>query len=227
MNSIDINFTKDDFLNNDYSDLLPDLYRLKSIVEKSDWHDNEDVFTHTLKTLNEIDLLLNFDWIEIKCLKDYWINYFNKKISKLTRLQVLRIATLIHDFGKYDTIIYDKKNRSSCPDHEIISANYVDKYFSLFNMSEKEINRCKKIVINHAKPDAIHNTTLIFTRKERAKKVQLLFDNTMDYWYDLLLLAIADTLSNQLIKIKPNIHHNQIDFFLRCFLGTTNWDNRL
>ena len=54
MNSIDINFTKDDFLNNDYSNLLPDLYRLKNIVEKSNWHDNEDVFTHTLKTLKEI-----------------------------------------------------------------------------------------------------------------------------------------------------------------------------
>ena len=91
-------------------------------------------------------------------------------------------------------------------------------------MTRNEAALCARIVRDHAEPDRVHNGTLEMPRRERAAAIRSLYEKARQYWGELLLLALADTLANQLVRNRPRRYHNQVDFFLRCLAGITEWD---
>ncbi len=203
---------------------LPELYRLADAVECNDWHENENVYEHTLAVIGQLDLLLDLEWLQCESMRGEWQRYLQSTVERSTRRQVLRLAALVHDFAKFETIAKDEDGKTSCRGHEDLSARYVRQSAGRFGLTRNETLLCARIVRDHAEPDRVHNETLELPRRERAEAIRSLYEKARQYWGELLLLALADTLANQLVRSRPRRYHSQVDFFLRCLAGLTEWD---
>lgn len=217
-------FTIADLATDKYLEKLPELYALRGVVEKNDWHDNESVFDHTLAVLKEVDLLLELKWITNSYVKSEWRNYVREIVEVCSRQEILRIAALTHDFAKYETITRDSSGVTRCPNHEMKSADYILSQAEKFGLGSKDVALCYGLIKYHAEPDRVHNSTINSSRQERGQAIRVLYDETKTFWRELLVLALADTLGNQLAKSRPQRYHSQVDFLLRCLCGATTWD---
>jgi hypothetical protein len=197
---------------------FPDITKLKDTKEINRHHNFEDVYTHTLKTLEKVYYLVELNWTNNETVNMYLKHYLSKKIDNFTRLEILKISTILHDFAKYDTFDFDQYGFSICPNHEFRSLEYLEKYSGKLQLSETELEFCKLIIQYHAHPDFLCNKTDYMNPKNRSQKINILFGTVREVWVELILLALADTMANQLLKNDSILYHKQIDFYIRMLI---------
>jgi len=176
--------------NENYAELLPEFYQLKKVVENSPWHVHQTVFDHVVKVYEEMEKLL--------------------KKSNLSpeRKKLLRIATLLHDIAKPDTLITDQEGMARCPGHELLGASRVKNFAQRFCLNELETITVEKIVRYHGFISEMINLIL---ETGKADKYQSLFRETVgEVAEELLLLMHADLLGSDLSKTFPNEFFNRI-----------------
>jgi len=163
--------------------LIQEFYELKSVIENSDWHDNDSVFNHTLAVLRWLKKILKKTRIEI-------LGYLNKKIDYCTRKELLTLAVLFHDIAKKETII-KKEGKTSCSNHEKEGARKVRKILSRFLLSSKEKSLVVQMINNH---DLLH--LILKLNEKKREKAFARFKKSATFW-ETALLGAADTLSCQ------------------------------
>ena len=187
--------------NGEFSDLIPELYELKDVIENNDWHNNDPVFNHTLDVLEKLEGLL-------KNIRDEISNYLGQKITNYTRKDLLFLAALFHDIAKKETLVKNN-DITSCLKHEEVGATKIKEILSRFDLSEAEKDLVIQIVKYHG---VVH--LIIEPNNEKLDEDFAEFKiNYSNIFLELILLAMADTLGSQLSENKPEEFNFRINFF--------------
>lgn len=177
--------------------ILPELFVLKDVLEKSSWHVNEKhVFHHTIKVVSALLENFDFSWLSIP-LRDRYSQYFDAMIGTYARKDILYMAALLHDIGKKDTIL-ELNNRTKCPGHEergaqIIEEEGIGKRLSLDPLENERLMALVKWhdvasqAMKHSTQDEVRQA--LITMKERQPDICL----------DILLLGKSDMEGSDLV----------------------------
>ncbi|MFA6390969.1 MAG: HD domain-containing protein [Patescibacteria group bacterium] len=181
---------------------IPELSILRKIVENNIVHNNENVFDHTHKVLENTELLTRR--FQIKGRKKF----------------LLLLSAVLHDYGKKETLVTKDDNTTSCPGHEIVSEKLIreNMFLDRFILSEEEKLWILTFIGNHNK---IHETLdkddLFF--ETSIEKLRLEFPNMI---LEYLLFGMADLQNsdfknydeagyNRRIKLLENKLINEIE----------------
>lgn len=189
---------------------FPELQKLKGTVENNAWHDNDNVFTHTVAVFNKTLEALSFSFIGNGERRRQLQNYFHQPVARLpyiygsfftTKGDVLLFATAFHDIAKPQTFTINSDGKTACPNHEALGAD-ISKEILIRNGFQKEVvQRAAAIIVNHAKPHMILNPA--FTEEKRAEELAKFREEHPDIYLDLLIHAMADTQGSQLAEKNP------------------------
>ncbi|MGV8141824.1 MAG: HD domain-containing protein [Candidatus Woesearchaeota archaeon] len=180
---------------------LPEIYRLKEVIENNRWHNNESVFDHTLNVLSKL----------------YWINetcssrvqtYLDQHIDENTQGEILYIAAIYHDIGKKVTM-EKRGSNTSFYGHEEEGAKIVKPMLEKFFISDLEQRIVTQIIMNHG---GLHN---IITPKNMDLEEQYdkFISNNSDTAIELILLAMADTSASHLKYTNPKEFRFRMEFY--------------
>jgi len=165
---------------------LPELDLLEGIREVHPWHDNQDVYKHTLAVMEGLETLL----------KKFPLT---EKIGDHTREELLRITAVLHDMAKPDTIVYQSKNLTPCRAHEVVMSGRVGKFSKRFGLNKKDEDWLRKLIMWHALPHDM--ITLAIARREEDKFLKELMQIAPDMGIDLLVFYWADMIGSDLLKL--------------------------
>lgn len=165
---------------------IPELYALKKIVENDEFHDNEDVFTHTLDVLDKLEKVIQENNAE---------RYLSERIEEHTKKELLIIATLLHDIAKPETIKHFGEE-TSCPGHEKKATEKSLSIIGKFSLTEKEKSIVLEIIQFHGEIHRIYDPP-----NENAEyEVEMLKKEHKTVFSELMILGIADFIGSQLEK---------------------------
>jgi len=174
-------------------EILPVTEKMK-ITRQNNYH-VDTVWIHTLKTykfLEDMCLDLNTDGILTtnrgKELREKILNHLDSKLpAGHRRIQLIKLAALLHDAGKVDTAKTLADGRITFPKHYGAGIVYVDEFARRLKISRSEASYLKKLVENHMYPLYlfINQPVCPVSRHRFFKKLGP--DST-----DVLLLSLAD-----------------------------------
>ncbi|NTU73193.1 HD domain-containing protein [Candidatus Roizmanbacteria bacterium] len=178
-----------------YLNSLPEFYELEKTVENNAWHHNQNVLEHSIIVYAALETTLKDTFLalqqQVKLDK-----YLSQVISKKRRVDLLKIATLLHDLGKADTIIIDQDGVTSCPKHEIVSAQKVKHFAKRFGLDTKEESCIKRIVRYHSIGFGVLDS--VITHGYSEIYVQSFKETVGDIAIELILLLRADIMGTNL-----------------------------
>ena len=179
---------------------LPEIYALRKIVENGAWHERQDVFTHTMAVLEQLESLLRMKVFKPSKRKILQIE-LGKKVDNYTRKELLTISTLLHDIAKPITIMKDKAGMVRCPGHEFFGSGMVESFSLRFGLSKKDEDFVKRIVYSHGMIVEVLNQIMGKGNKEYYLSS---YKNVVgDIYYELLLLFYSDLLGSDLKRLNP------------------------
>ncbi|MBN1932184.1 MAG: CCA tRNA nucleotidyltransferase [Desulfobacterales bacterium] len=178
--------------------IFPELTQLKGCTQNK--HHKYDVFEHTLNAFYHLELLLNKLDRFISTISSQIEFTMDKKKSAL-----LKLAVLLHDIGKPDVKIIDRKQNVHFYHHDQRGAEMIQNISQRLKFSNHERRFLDFIIRNHMQP--------LFLFKSHQKKTLTRRGSTRffikcgKYTPDLLLHAVAD------MQGKSDTEKN--DFFIR------------
>jgi len=182
--------------------LLPEVYEMKDVVENNEWHNNEDIFSHILKVLN------NFETFLRKNRNNKIRTYMNKRVDFAKIKDLIFFSILLHDVGKKWTV-QKKKNIINFPGHEIISAKKSKKILNRFFLSDREKNIILCMIKNHT---ALH-IIIDPENKNLGKDFKKFYKKKELDMIGFVLLVMMDTLNSYLKKTKPEQYNFRVLFY--------------
>lgn len=180
INITDISIDK--IIGGEFQKEIPELYELKNTFENNRWH-HETTFEHTVSVLSEYEKIIStnqIDWLDVK------INNNSKK-------SLLRIAILLHDISKIDTLQVSDDKTTAFPNHEEEGAEKARNILQRFKLTENEINFISSIIKNHGKPHEI-----LRNRDDCDRMFDDLKINIPNIYNETILLAMVDTMGSKL-----------------------------
>jgi UTP:GlnB (protein PII) uridylyltransferase len=196
------NITYDNLKSGELEKDLPEFYELRTVIENNSWHDHETTFNHTLAVLDELNKIISDN------LNQKLIDYLDQKIEKHSRKELLFLATVFHDLGKFDTIVKDEAN-SYFPKHEDFSVIKTKKILERLCLSVKESDFVIKIIKMHSKVHVVTSSD----NPEIDEHFNELLNSNAEYFPELLLLVWADTSSSQLNITEPQNFDFRISYY--------------
>lgn len=176
---------------------FPEYYDLASVTENGLWHSNQNVLNHVIGVYAGLEKILSFN-----DLKDGQKNALNKYLSEVvgnqTRQNILKVATLLHDIAKTDTLVKWPDGTAWCPGHELIAAGKVKNFSKRFHLDAKSESFVERIVRYHGFISEILN--LIIANQNNDKYIFLFKETVKDTAIELTLLMQADLLGSDLEK---------------------------
>lgn len=188
--------TSENLKNGTLEPLLPEIYELKNIVENSPpWHLNQNVFDHTVKTLAALESFLSSP------LSESVASHLNQALGKCTRLEILKLSTILHDMAKDRTLLVDDKGITRCPSHEIVGGSLVNNFTGRFDLNKQSYEAVFRIVTFHG---VAHETINFITNgKNETQAVEMFKGVAEDLFIELTLLTMADLYGEDLDKSNP------------------------
>lgn len=200
--------------NNQYRSDFPEYYELETLEENGLWHDHQNVFDHVVKVFENLEN-------DLAVLTPVGRVYLEQTIGNHSRENLLKVATLLHDIAKKETLI-DENGKANCPGHEHLAAGQVDNFKDRFGLDVQSLAYVKRIVLHHGFISDI--LTQVIAKPEKEELFWTLFQKTVgDVWYELLLLMNADLRGCDLETTVPDQFHlrkNLLDKWLMTKLVT-------
>lgn len=185
-------FTSEAIVNNDFIDTLPEYYRLRDVIESQGWHDNQTVFDHSIESAKALETIVGFDYLQDQD-KETLVDYLGGRLESHTRLDLLRLATLLHDIGKLVSLQRNAEGSTNSPSHGIIGEWVAKPIVDRFAISDAEKDFVLGLVSDHLVPsDLIEMSINNGTTPDEV--VELLYANRPTSTVELLLLGYADWL---------------------------------
>lgn len=173
----------------EFQNELPEFYELKNIFENNPWH-HETTFEHTLLVLEEYEKIIKSN--KILCL--------DVKVDNNSKKDLLRLAILLHDISKKDTLIINDDRTTSFPKHEYKGSLEAKNILQRFDLTENEIIFIVSIIKNHGKPHEILRNRETCEQQLNDLKIKI-----TDIYNETMLLAMTDTMGS---KLKQNNEEN-------------------
>lgn len=200
--------------------LMPELLKMKGVTQ-SNPHIH-DVWMHTLAVLDQLDnlltssLRLDFDpektsdmymglvSLKIGRYREQIARHFANQLNpSRSHRSLLFFAALYHDVCKPDTKTIDETGRIRFFDHDIKGAEVVAERARVFNLSNDEVDRLRKIVQHHMRFHFFADRLERDGQPPSRKAVYRFFRDSGAAGVDLILLALADlrgTKGNELTQ---------------------------
>ncbi len=131
----------------------------------------------------------------------------------------MKIAILLHDIGKPDTLRV-VKDRLRFFEHENVGVKAAKEYLQEMHFSTKEIRFITELIQWHMRP---HNLSNVENLTQRAR--YRFFRDTSPYSIPILLIALADAYATRMVPMKELPHYEAFlqDMLQYAFTpGTTN-----
>ncbi|HPJ12539.1 MAG TPA: HD domain-containing protein [Caldisericia bacterium] len=131
----------------------------------------------------------------------------------------MKIAILLHDIGKPDTLRV-VKDRLRFFEHENVGVKVAKEYLQEMHFSTKEIRFISELIQWHMRP---HNLSNVDNLTQRAR--YRFFRDTSPYSIPILLIALADAYATRMVPMKELPHYEDFlhDMLQYAFTpGTTN-----
>lgn len=179
------NITIEKIKNGDFKKDIPEFYELKNIFENNPWH-HETTFEHVLMVLREYE----------KFTQEYSFDYLNKKINSHSKKELIKVAILLHDISKKETIVIADNKTTSFPNHEEEGEVKAKKLLDNFDISQEEKEFIVSVISNHGKPHVI-----LRDRNNCDSNLNKLKKEINEIYRETLILAMVDTIGS---KLKQN-----------------------
>jgi hypothetical protein len=184
-----------------YLDVFPEYYKLAAVTENSLWHNNQNVLDHVIDVFAGLKTVLQFEDLKIDQVSKLK-KYLSEIIGRKTRQDILKVATLLHDIAKTDTLVKRPDGTVGCPGHELIAAGRVKKFAERFELDKADEAYVERIVRYHGFISEILN--LIIANGNRKKYLTIFKETVDDVAVELTLLMHADLLGCDLKKADKN-----------------------
>lgn len=145
---------------------------LKNIIENNAYHKNEDVLSHSLKTLNLAKQNITGGFISDPVAKKSFLDCVNLEIDEIKIADLMVISALLHDIGKIlifqegeqtKTVLTVKPNGETlCPGHEYWGSLIIPGILAEFGLGGKAVDLVQKIVRLHG----AFNSHLYYAQRE-------------------------------------------------------------
>jgi putative nucleotidyltransferase with HDIG domain len=203
------NFDAKSLLLGALKEALPEFYELKGVVQNSKWHPNESVFNHTLEVLQKLDDYVGSIPKESSGIQEMLSSNL-EGVGKYTRHGLLRIAALLHDVSKKETLSMDE-DKTSFEGHEVAGAAKVATILDRFDLSDKERNFVIRLVRTHGKVHDIAGPACV-EKETEWKRLAAAEEGFQESEAEVLLLVIADTMGSFLPKIDASEFSSRMIF---------------
>ncbi|AEE14381.1 polynucleotide adenylyltransferase/metal dependent phosphohydrolase [Thermodesulfobium narugense DSM 14796] len=174
--------------------IFPELTLLEKVSAEPQRFHHLNGLEHSFEALRCLERILLFKspiWHDISEKLTHYLNHIIGGGRK--NLQLLKLATLLHDVGKPITMKLDS-NKTSFLNHDQEGSIIVEKIARRMRLSKSEIKELKHLVKNHMQP--------IFIPPENSEAHILKFlSRTYPYTVNITLLSLADRLSSRGQKI--------------------------
>lgn len=137
----------------------PLFLKLKPVIENNDWHDNESVYDHLIKTYEIAKDQITGDFITNVEAKKLFLEFVNSNFEGIKMSDVMILTALIHDIGK---ALYYKENQEEkplrhvnnqgitrFPGHPYWSSTLVFGLLKEYGLSEKLLEKIASVVRLH------------------------------------------------------------------------------
>ncbi|OGJ38879.1 MAG: hypothetical protein A2383_02680 [Candidatus Pacebacteria bacterium RIFOXYB1_FULL_39_46] len=210
MNPIDISaITSEQLRAKAYLASFPEYYELASVIENSLWHNNQNVLDHMIGVFEGLEKILKFENVS-NSQKSLIKKYLSEVIGNKTRLEILTVATLLHDIAKIDVFVKRPDGTAGCPGHELIAAGRVKNFAERFDLDDKAESYVERIVRYHGFISEILN--LMIASGNREKYLTIFTKTVGDISIELILLMHADLLGCDLEQGDKKGYDDRIDF---------------
>lgn len=170
--------------------LLPEIKKMKNTAQ--DFYGDDGVWHHTLSGLKYLEEIF-------PRLNKYFPNYAEKisdhleeKITgDISRWVILKLAYLLHDFGKPQTHSREGK-RSRFFGHEMAGTKLAQKILERLHFSNKERHLVTNVISNHMRPG-----NLTSLKEITDKAIYRYFRDLKDEALDTLVLSLADARTTE------------------------------
>lgn len=165
--------------------LFPRAKEMKG-VEQNPYH-KYDVWTHSLKTLEEVENLFKSDFKEFSQEKKALKSYFEEEITAgRDRCILCKMGCLFHDISKPECRSY-KDGRVTFIGHDKCGAKEISKMSESFRLSKRESSILQGTILNHLRPVFLGRM-----REVTPHALYRFFRDTRDCSVDTLILSWAD-----------------------------------
>jgi UTP:GlnB (protein PII) uridylyltransferase len=196
--------------NREYEDVLPEYYLLENFVENNLWHDHQSVLDHVIAVYAGLEKVLEFEDLSDEE-KEKIILYLNKKDNSHTRLELMKIASLLHDIAKSKVMI-EIDGRVSCPGHELVGASMVKDFAERFGLNKEEESLVERMVRYHGLIAEMLNYIVI--TKDKEKYLKVFVDAVGDISLELVLMMHSDILGSDLEKQSKKDFDDRIEILI-------------
>lgn len=175
---------------------LPEIYALAKVIENGPWHNNQNVFEHTMAVFKQFELLFKEN-----ILKSQIIEQLKLKVGKHTRKELLTISVLLHDIAKPVTFVKDKTGMVRCPGHEFFGSNMIKLFSSRFGFDKKDEAFVRNIVFYHGY--IVETLNQIMDKGNKKYYIESYKEIVGNIYCELVLLFYSDLLGSDLKQSNP------------------------
>jgi len=191
-------------------EVIPHIKEQRGVTQGTYHHLN--VWEHSLDALLRFEILCKRKFLKNKVLK----NYLNEQVANNhSRIQVLKLACLLHDCGK-PKAKKQKNKRTIFYEHEKIGAEFVEDVYQKLKLSSKEKDFLKKLIFWHLRPGFLADQI-----KPSARATYRFFRDSDEEGAAIIILSLADWRATRgpEIDMKKRRRHERIMFSLidHCF----------
>jgi hypothetical protein len=187
---------------------LPEYYRLANFVENNPWHVQQDVFTHSVKVMEGLETILEFEFLA-PAQRQLALAYCSTEVFKaVSRSDRLRAVVLLHDVAK--SLVFTKlaDGTTQTPGHEFMSAAVVSDYRERLAMSRELEKQVQDMVLLHGAISEVLNLEL--SHQKSGQFITLFERLAPDTTIDLIIFIYADMLGGNLAETMPTAFTDRI-----------------
>ncbi len=133
--------------------------RLKNVIENNSYHNQEDVYSHLLKTMGIAQEQITGSFITNPQAKELFDQFIYVQIQGFKRRDIMILIALLHDIGKIlstkegakqkSILVTNSADRTFCPNHEYWGSTIVGNFLHEFNLPEEVITYIAQIIKLH------------------------------------------------------------------------------
>lgn len=180
--------------------LLPEVAALQGIRQSAPH--TYDVLEHTLRSVDELVKIQSRDYVEIAGgeFVAELVSHFNQGVSgDRTRGPLLRLAALLHDIGKPETLSVDDEGNIHFYEHEERGAKMAGDILRRLRFSNDEIEIVTRTIEHHLRPPQLARADKVSNRA-----IYRFFRDTGDEGIEICVLSLADSRGKSGLAIEPD-----------------------
>ena len=178
------------------SEIFPELVRMKGIPQGK--AGGGDLWDHAFLTYEKVEELMDRITIPGSPLRNLKNEKVLKEIrtylsSSMSKIPLLKLASLLHDIGKPETLTQDENGEIHFYGHDRLGAEMVERMGKKsLRMSRREILFLKTSIHNHMRPHLLAQEKMVTTRA-----IRRFLREGGEESIGILLLAYGDALASQ------------------------------